>query len=309
MTRLALAVTLAALLCGLTGDTKAGGRFDSKLSPDRQIVQVLNRLTFGPRPGDVEEVRRMGVDKWVDLQLHPERIPENPVLDEKLKPLETLRMEPGEIMAAYPQVPPALMFRQVPLNELLPQDQVRRIINGTPDERTAALGSLDPDKRKQVLAVIAPQQLAGMPELQKEAEAARQDQQAERQKQIRKLMPPLNDLLTQDQIQTALRGNSEQLTELFSFLDPGQAAAGGRGASSAEARAVSRVPADGTEIPAAATGGQRRSEGRQGVPGAVFEPATGRSAGRFLVQPLQCVREQERADQPPGRGAHAAGEL
>ena len=80
--------------------------------------------------------------------------------------------------------------------------------------------ALDPDKRKQVLAVLPPQQLTGLPDLQKEAEAARQEQQAERQKQIRKLMPQLQDLLTQDQINAVMQGNTEQLNELFSFLDP-----------------------------------------------------------------------------------------
>ncbi|MFI5228504.1 MAG: DUF1800 domain-containing protein [Gemmatimonadales bacterium] len=49
----------------------AGAR---ELLPDEQIQQVLNRLTFGARPGDAAAVRAMGVDKWIDLQLHPERI-------------------------------------------------------------------------------------------------------------------------------------------------------------------------------------------------------------------------------------------
>jgi uncharacterized protein (DUF1800 family) len=219
MTRLALAVTVAGLLCWLPGGSKAGGRFDSKLSRDQQIVQVLNRLTFGPRPGDVEEIRRLGVEKWVDLQLHPERIPENPVLEEKLKPLETLRLAPDEVIVAYKANPP-VVFRSTPLNELLSQDQMRQILNSTAEERRAALDALTPEKRKQVLTVIVPQQLFGLPDVQKEAEAARQEQQAERQKELRKQMPQLTDLLTQNQIQTALRGNKEQLEELFSFLDP-----------------------------------------------------------------------------------------
>ena len=224
MNRLALGIAAAALLfgslCGVPGSARAGGPFDTKLSKDQQIAQVLNRLTFGARPGDIEEVRRLGVDKWVDSQLHPDRIPENPVLDEKLKPLETLRMQPEEIIAAYPQVPPALVFRPTPLNELLAPDQVRRLLNSTAEDRQAVLGSLDADKRKQVLATIGPQQLSGMAELQKEADVARQEQQAERQKQIRKLMPTLQDLLTQDQINAVMQGNSEQLTEFLSFLDP-----------------------------------------------------------------------------------------
>ena len=45
-----------------------------ELAADQQIIHALNRLTFGARPGDVQKVRSMGLDKWVDLQLHPDRI-------------------------------------------------------------------------------------------------------------------------------------------------------------------------------------------------------------------------------------------
>ena len=48
-----------------------------ELAADQQIIQALNRLTFGPRPGDALKVRAMGLDKWIDLQLHPERIDNN----------------------------------------------------------------------------------------------------------------------------------------------------------------------------------------------------------------------------------------
>ena len=41
---------------------------------DQQVLQVLNRLAFGPRPGEVAAVRKIGVDAWIDQQLHPERI-------------------------------------------------------------------------------------------------------------------------------------------------------------------------------------------------------------------------------------------
>ena len=41
---------------------------------DQQVQQVLNRLGFGPRPGDVAKVRAMGVDRWIALQLAPDRI-------------------------------------------------------------------------------------------------------------------------------------------------------------------------------------------------------------------------------------------
>ena len=41
---------------------------------DRAIVHVLNRIGFGPRPGDVEQVHALGLQRYIDQQLHPERI-------------------------------------------------------------------------------------------------------------------------------------------------------------------------------------------------------------------------------------------
>jgi len=46
----------------------------SEQTADQQVQHVLNRLAFGPRPGDTERVRRMGVDAWIAEQLRPERI-------------------------------------------------------------------------------------------------------------------------------------------------------------------------------------------------------------------------------------------
>ena len=48
----------------------AAGPFNQKLTPDQQIIHALNRLTFGPRPGDIEQVRRIGLNKWIEQQLH-----------------------------------------------------------------------------------------------------------------------------------------------------------------------------------------------------------------------------------------------
>ena len=106
MKRLVLTIATAALLfTSIPHLGSASGPFDQRLSQDRQIVQALNRLTFGPRPGDVEEVRRMGVAKWIELQLHPDQIPENPALEAKLKPLETLTMDPSELVKEYTPQP------------------------------------------------------------------------------------------------------------------------------------------------------------------------------------------------------------
>jgi uncharacterized protein (DUF1800 family) len=45
-----------------------------QLNAHEQAVHVLNRLAFGPRPGDIDRVKAIGVDRWIDQQLHPERI-------------------------------------------------------------------------------------------------------------------------------------------------------------------------------------------------------------------------------------------
>jgi uncharacterized protein (DUF1800 family) len=59
-------------------------------SPSDQatLTHVLNRLTFGPRPGDVDRVRAMGLASWIDQQLHPERIDDSAAVA-LLPPLET----------------------------------------------------------------------------------------------------------------------------------------------------------------------------------------------------------------------------
>jgi len=65
---------------------------------DAQILHALQRLTFGPKHGDVDMVRKIGLEQWIQAQLHPEDIAENPVLEERLKPLETVAMTPSQLL-------------------------------------------------------------------------------------------------------------------------------------------------------------------------------------------------------------------
>jgi uncharacterized protein (DUF1800 family) len=194
---------------------------DRKLSKDEQIVHALNRLTLGPRPGDVEEVRRMGVEKWIDLQLHPERIPENPALAEKLKPFDTLQLAPAELLKEYPLIAPGMMIRFQPLNELLKQDQMNKIFSGTIDERKAIVNSLDPETRQKVLMSAGPQLSNLIPEFKKEADDARKAQQEERTKMIRQMNPQLMELITDPvQREIARTGDAAQIAKLLNEFDP-----------------------------------------------------------------------------------------
>jgi uncharacterized protein (DUF1800 family) len=173
--------------------------FAKKLSKDEQILHALDRLTFGPRPGDLEAVKKMGLKKWIDLQLHPERIPESAVLAAKIAPLESLRMSQAETAANYP---PPQMIRAIaegrqplpedpiaraaverlarrykvrkdanaagagvgagpfepaiPLNQILSNDQIRTLRNGTSDQKKELLAGLSEDKLDDVVISMPP---------------------------------------------------------------------------------------------------------------------------------------------------------
>ncbi|HEV8447010.1 MAG TPA: DUF1800 domain-containing protein [Gemmatimonadaceae bacterium] len=74
-----------------------------ELLPDEQIQQVLNRLTFGPRPGDAERVRAIGIDKWIDLQLNPDRIPD-PSGDDVLKSYSVFSTPTGDMVRQFEEL-------------------------------------------------------------------------------------------------------------------------------------------------------------------------------------------------------------
>src|SRR5580693_7201650 len=47
-----------------------------QLKGDDRILQALNRFTFGPRPGDLDSIRTIGLDAWFEQQLHPQALDE-----------------------------------------------------------------------------------------------------------------------------------------------------------------------------------------------------------------------------------------
>jgi uncharacterized protein (DUF1800 family) len=77
-----------------------------ELAADQQIIQALNRLTFGARPGDVAHVRAIGLDRWIADQLQPDRIDDRAAAATMAR-YETLGRSPAELMRDYP--PPALL--------------------------------------------------------------------------------------------------------------------------------------------------------------------------------------------------------
>jgi uncharacterized protein (DUF1800 family) len=163
------AALLGLIACFITGiSAGASALFRQSIPNNQKAEHALNRLTFGPRPGDIQRVQALGIKKWIDLQLSPQRIPENPILATKLRPLDTLGMSTAQMLQNYP--PPRVVKAMasgklslqsesgqdtttaVPeLSALLEPRQIRLLRNGTPQQKLDVFNSLAPDRQNQVL--------------------------------------------------------------------------------------------------------------------------------------------------------------
>jgi uncharacterized protein (DUF1800 family) len=106
-----LVIALSATLVGApaSDDTlRLAGR-DALSGQAQAITHVLNRIGYGPRPGDVERVRAMGLQRYIDQQLHPERIPDH-AAEQKLAALTTVGLSSREIADRFER--PALELRR-----------------------------------------------------------------------------------------------------------------------------------------------------------------------------------------------------
>src|SRR6476469_299681 len=65
------------------------------------VVHLLNRITYGPRPGEVERVASIGWDVFLEQQLNPAQI-DDAALDKRLQQFSTLAMSSADLFASYP---------------------------------------------------------------------------------------------------------------------------------------------------------------------------------------------------------------
>lgn len=82
--------------------TVDGSAFTRPLDPARQMEHAINRLTFGPTASTVSVVRAIGVEKWIELQLSPQKIVESKILEEKLAAYPALWMSTEDLAREYP---------------------------------------------------------------------------------------------------------------------------------------------------------------------------------------------------------------
>jgi len=76
---------------------------------DRTVTHVLNRIAFGPRPGDIERVKAIGIERYIDEQLRPERIPDGG-MNARLAALQTIGMSSRELAEKFER--PAIEARK-----------------------------------------------------------------------------------------------------------------------------------------------------------------------------------------------------
>ena len=114
----------------------------SQENDDATVLHVLNRVAYGPRPGDIERVKAMGVKAYIEQQLSPEKIAD-PAVDQALAGFATLTMSTRELAEQY--------YR--PLDQMKRQEKARQAKAGSDkdDKNMTAADPAKPDDPKRNL--------------------------------------------------------------------------------------------------------------------------------------------------------------
>ncbi len=210
----AASLTVSASLL-LAADRKH--RHDNKKSAEaarmdqrERAIHALNRLTFGPRPGDVEKVMAMGVDKWIDQQLHPSTI-DNSALDARLAPYRTLQMSTGQLIADFP---PPQLFKAIADGRIpMPRDPYRRAVYEASLQRYQAQLSKKQDGAQAQPADVMQMPLDQMtPEQKQQRRQIRQDAYAKLQQ--------LEQLPADSRMTALIQMDPVERRDFYRALDP-----------------------------------------------------------------------------------------
>ena len=97
----------------------------TELSVDEAVLHALNRLGYGPRPGEVERVKQMGLAKWIDQQLNPNSIDDHAV-EARLNIYPTLKMSNSQLMAEYPNPKQQVAKQNAQAKEETPEQKAQK---------------------------------------------------------------------------------------------------------------------------------------------------------------------------------------
>jgi len=132
-------------------DKKFKGKLPiTELSAEEAIMHALNRLGYGPRPGDVERIRKMGLEKWVDQQLHPDSIDDS-ALDQRLQRYATLNLPAKKLIQDYPQ--PEKVIKQEGIRKEQYEEQMKEKRREA-ESQAIVTGHENLDKAQQQLAKL-----------------------------------------------------------------------------------------------------------------------------------------------------------
>ncbi|WP_309735513.1 DUF1800 domain-containing protein [Chamaesiphon sp. OTE_75_metabat_556] len=90
-----------------------------------KVIHLLNRLTLGIRPGEIDRVKQIGIDRYIQQQLYPDSIAESPIVTEKLAKLDAVNLSPVELFQRYN--PQDLQLSPAPKKVL--QQQAKQVTN------------------------------------------------------------------------------------------------------------------------------------------------------------------------------------
>ena len=132
-------------------DKKLKGKLPiTELTEDEAIMHAMNRLGYGPRPGDVERIRTMGLEKWIDQQLHPYSI-DDAAFDQRLQRYPTLNLSAKKLIEEYPQPAQAIKKEGITKEEYEQQMKEKR---RDAESQVIVTGNANLDKAQQQLAKL-----------------------------------------------------------------------------------------------------------------------------------------------------------
>src|SRR5580698_297662 len=139
----------------ITLDKKFKGKLPiTELTEDEAILHAMNRLAYGPRPGDVDQVRHMGLEKWIEQQLHPESI-NDADLNLRLQRYPSLEMSSKRLLEEFPH--PDQNAKQQGLTKEQAKDQYEQQLRAKQQEAESQIivtGNDNLDKAQQQLAKL-----------------------------------------------------------------------------------------------------------------------------------------------------------
>jgi uncharacterized protein (DUF1800 family) len=127
----------------------------TELTEDEAILHALNRLGYGPQAGEIEQVRAMGLEKWIERQLKPDSIDDS-ALDGRLARYPTLKKSTAQLMTEFPQP------NQAAKKEGVSKDQVQEERKEKARAAVAAVDAKGPSgpntaAEKELAKVVGPQ--------------------------------------------------------------------------------------------------------------------------------------------------------